>query len=235
MLFALNQGVGSLGLGSTLLSVLAYPNDSGKRENFAKALICGSVTEMNRDTDRFGEPTEVHRMMCDGRDHTATERMIKAGCRIIANERLIAAKMASPSFHAFLADKAGRQRPPIVPTHAGLDMLSQISIDLGDPGRPRDGRGRTPSGGAAELNKGNILSRCWTPSLPVLHLCIALALGIDRTPTLAEKKGTNIGDLLFDEDLLLWIIKFAEECGPMVAEKFNIDKTIMHDINMLRE
>ena len=120
MLFASNQRVWSLDQFRPPYQCSPIQTIVVNEKTLAKALTCGSVTEMNRDTDRFGEPTQVTRMTRDGRDHTAMEPTTKAACRTIANERLIAAKMASPSFTRSSPTRPER-RAPIVRTDVALD------------------------------------------------------------------------------------------------------------------
>ena len=56
MTFTIDPRAGTLELGALFLGVLAYPKEEQKRDLFMGALICAAVSEMKRDTNRYGEP-----------------------------------------------------------------------------------------------------------------------------------------------------------------------------------
>jgi hypothetical protein len=99
-------------------------------------------------------------------------------------------------------------------------MLTAISIDLDDPDRPRDGRGRKPFGGSSEGNKSNILQRTWARSVPVLHLAIALEHTIDE----AGIPDPDFGFILFDDALCKLAYDSAAIIKPLVAKVFGIER-----------
>ena len=210
----LDKEIWPLRLGSLYLSVLAYPVKTRKRERFRAALICEAAAEMKRDPARYGEPPDALHIVSSVRDISAMERAIKDGCRIISGQRFIAAKMALGEYAAFLADKIGEQRPTVVPSHSSNKMLEAISIER-DDARRRDSRGRKSRGGASELSTGNIISRIWTPSLPVLHLAIPLYVSFP--------KDMSVGDVLFDLDLCTRLMEQSKIQAPTLAMKFEID------------
>lgn len=208
----------SLQLGSLFLSLLAYPASLTDREKFAGALVHASVDMMVREAATFGEAPENLRLIAKLADRAEVDRLIKKGVSVISNQRLIAAEMARREYVANLEDSLSIPRPPSIPTHASDVIIAKVSNDLDDTRRLKDGRGRKAPGGTPDCNKGNILDRRWSPSLPVLHMAIAM----DSLIRQLALDGLNFGDILFDVSICAWLIKQSEIHRPVVAEIFGI-------------
>ncbi|MGH6843027.1 MAG: hypothetical protein ACREDV_13245 [Methylocella sp.] len=101
---------------------------------------------------------------------------------------MLAAAQALPEFHAYVAKKSGNPVPMEVLTRASAEMLVHVGAALGEP-RRRDARGRTRREDRTDYNKGNISKEIWNPSLPVLHMALALDSAI-RNGTI-HKKGNE--------------------------------------------
>lgn len=202
--------VPSIECGPKFLAALAYPKSKRSQDHFAGAILC-LAAESSR-------PPEAVRLVCLMQDRTQVERELKRGIRFIA-DRLAAAKMAFPEFHAHVSDHIGERRPAKVPTHSSAEMLASINFDLRHTNRPRDTRGRKVKDDGTDFNAGNINSRIWGPSLPVLHMAVALHREIGT-----EK--TSVGDIVFDPDRCLRLINNSEIQRPIVAEKFKIEEQI---------
>jgi len=192
--------------GPMFLAALAYPKSKRSREHFAGAILCLAA--------EASWTSEEVRLVCLMQDRTKVDRELKRGIRLIA-DRLAAAKMAFPEYHAHVSDHIGERRPAKVPSHSSAEMFASINFDLRRPDRPRDKRGRNLKSDGTDFNAGNIKSRIWKPSLPVLHMAIALDREIGT-----EK--TSVGDVVFDPDRCLRLIKNSETHRPIVAEKFKI-------------
>ena len=105
-------------------------------------------------------------------------------------------------------------REPIdaVPTHASKAMIETLSAHIIEK-RSRRGAGRSDHGG---VETANILDRHWKPSLPVLHMALALYSFIDG-------EGINIGEILYNgekrEAITLYAAIFREAVGPSSKSK----------------
>ncbi len=204
--------------GALFTGTLAFPENPTRAEHTAGALICLAVDQMVSKPEQWGEAPENLRLVCRLRNHSDCEKIIQDATRVISSERLIAAKAAWPTIHAALCDDAGIDRPRFVPSILSKEMIAAISVDLSDPKRQRSSRGRKATGGEAEGNKGNIYNRCIKPSSAVLHLAIALHINT------GDNNGLNIGDLLFDGEKTLEMIRLSSRLAPVVAEKLRIDR-----------
>jgi hypothetical protein len=193
--------------GALLLATLAYPLDRRARDRFWAAICTKCLDHLDRyHRDENREQPPLHLMQ----DREIVRGDFEQGFWVINCERLIAAKMGAPIW-------AGRKRELTGLIHPGLRVVGPTSkeswtaaavdldhpVRLSMPKRARSGRRRKPSSG----NKGNIINRHWNPSLPAIHLAIALHEYIhDNIP---QVEGINLGDLLTDKEALSWIIVTA--------------------------
>jgi len=207
-------------LGGIFLGILAYPKSIHKQDRYASALIWRAVKEMASNPGRYGELPEIFRLACLMPDLTEIERELNRGAAIISRERLPAIKWASCELHAHVCNYLGIPHPKKVPSHASAEMLAALSRDLKREDRPRDRRG--PKSKRDRTEDRNILTRVWRPSLPVLHIALALDVAIGGDPVLLAANGANIGDILFDPALCLRLIEESEIIRPFIAEKFQI-------------
>jgi hypothetical protein len=110
----------------------------------------------------------------------------------------MAGNMALP----LIFDAAGFQ-VELAPDGAGLSSLNQIAgITAKLIGGERGGDG------------GNVKTRIWAPSKPVLHLCAALAV-IMRCYW--DRWGQNLWGLLEDPDAIRELVRTAEMYRPVIA------------------
>lgn len=150
---------------------------------------------------------------------------MRNGCNLIARERLIAAKMGYPTVHAFMADRFGVTHP-LAPSHMAGKMLEAVAVDLRSTER-MSGRGRKPKGDSADQNDSNIKSRVWKPTLPVLHLALALHAEMNNAsliPNGDSVDALNLGDILLDEACPLRLLSYANELRSCVRCALNIEE-----------
>ena len=153
-----------------LLAVLAYPDDKKARTRFEHAAYFKIIEHLSKhpgwkNSNQWLRPDYLLL------DRKMAETEYKRGIRLIRYSRMIAAKMAAPTDCCFFAFEKGRDSRGaggklaeygyFAPTSA--ELIAEVSMDL-DRLRKKD----------TTANKGNITERCWTPSKPVLHLCLAL-------------------------------------------------------------
>jgi hypothetical protein len=96
----------------------------------------------------------------------------KRGVKVLMNERLEAARMASPVWAAAVERITGIPHPGLKTLgRLSREMLTEVSHSL-DERRRRNIEG---------YNKGNISARVWKPSKPVIHLCLGMRRVIEET------------------------------------------------------
>jgi hypothetical protein len=155
--------------GARVYGVLAYPDDPKARERFDDAL-CYLAIQTSADADPSFKYTykliRPHHLL---QDPHVVDREYEEGSRMIADRRLIAAKMAAPTVAEAQAAEMGAAFAGPAPKPFSLDVLTAVDLDLDD--RPRRGKSKSKP---STLSSGNIAHRHWKPSRPVLHLSIAL-------------------------------------------------------------
>ncbi len=201
--------------GAALLALLAYPADRTARARFDKALRYKAVADHLALDREWANSQQMVRPADLLHDPHLAAKYLTTGCRIISNERLIAAKMAAPSFAARLRDEGVDL--PVRDSASVTEMARRVTIDL-DARRKKDHK-------PAEGNDKNVLSRAWTPSKPVLHIALGLHIVIHHHSPMANSEGLNVGDILFDIDLTLKVISLAQFILPRLPNLFEIPAT----------
>ena len=176
---------------AVFIATLAFPTQSKKAERLARYLINVVGDHIAAWSDMPNPELDQLRVKYPQGNRKRGNAVFRHATEIISSKRLIVAEMARPELHAACFDQLRLARPVDVPTHCSLKMITVISMNLDDPARQRDGRGRKAIGGESECNKANIHRRCWQSSLPVLHMALAL-----RAETIsANRSGFNAIDL----------------------------------------
>jgi hypothetical protein len=219
-MWSLDSRIASLELGATFLRTLAHPNEKLKSLRFGGALIGEAVRAMEKDPALLGESPEALRLAC--KTQANSEMILRHGFHVINRQRLVAAAQALPQYHAYVAAKSGHPHPREVPTHASEKMLAQVGAVLDEP-RRRDNRGRKrKADNRTDFNKGNLLKEIWTPSLPVLHMALAVDAAIRQGRILKNSGEAKIMHVLFRADLCAWLVSQSNIYGPIVSELFEI-------------
>lgn len=192
-----------------LFAVLAYPDDKKRRQLFEDALCNKFIREFSKNPE-WSSTTQAIRPRHALMDAGQADSQLKRGVRIINDERLIAAKMGAPAFAEVVQRVTGIVHPGLKaagPTSD--DAWTAVAADL-------DQRRKHKSDG----NKGNVISRAWSPSRPVIHLCLALHGVIHRAGVGASVLG--LGDFLFDRGLVAEVVNAATPAFEVVQHAFGI-------------
>ena len=195
------------------IAILAYPESAVSRDAFAGAMLCKVFDD---EQPWEGEiDCECVRLACLMQDRDKVETTIKKGVRIIDEQRIEAAYAAWPRWIELLREASDREPIDSVPTHASQAMIEALSAHIIEKrSRRRRGDGQSDHGG---VGTANILDRHWKPSLPVLHMALALYSFIDG-------EGINIEEILYNgekrEAITLYAAIFREAVGAL----FKIEK-----------
>lgn len=212
---------------ASLLAVLAYPEDRKARRRFEHAAYFKIVERLAKDA-AWRNSNQTLRPDYLLQDRHQVEREYKRGIRIIRQERMIAAKMAIPTecYIAAVANGPGSQGSGgelaktngyLPPT--SLEWIAEVSMDL-DRLRKKD----------SNANKGNITRRCWTPSKPVLHLCIALQLTFNVGKEMSYLD-CPIEALFNNSGLIMTIINDARSRRKFTSYAFDIPESQQIDLD----
>ena len=184
------------------LAILAYPESASLRDAFAGAMLC-KVFDNKQPYDAEIDCESV-RLACLMQDRSKVETAIQKGVRIIDEQRIEAADAAWPLWIELLRRAGDREPIDSVPTHASKEMIGRLSAHIIEK-RTRRGAGRSDRG---VVGTANILDRHWKPSLPVLHMALALYSFIDG-------EGINIDAILYNgekrEAVTLYAAFFRED------------------------
>lgn len=82
----------------------------------------------------------------------------------------------------------------------------------------------------SNANKGNITRRCWTPSKPVLHLCIALQLTFNVGKEMSYLD-CPIEALFNNSGLIMTIINDARSRRKFTSYAFDIPESQQIDLD----
>jgi hypothetical protein len=184
-----------------LFAVIAYPYSQKDRVRFSDAICGWMLGQFIAANDQEWEPTSQARYWRALVKGPNVE--LAKGFRVINRERLIAAKMAAPGLEEFRQFMTQRRQPGWAPRPTSDEVIEAVSADLHHPKRPAT-RGRKGDGGG---NRENIISRHWTPSKPVLHLCLSLHLNIHALSP--NREDLHLGDFLPSKDTIAGIIGLA--------------------------
>ena len=121
--------------GARVYSVLAYPDDPKARQRFDDALCYIGIKTLGDADGQWRHTYQPIRPFHLLQHPDAVDMTYAEGSRIIANERLIAAKMAAPTY-AKQAQEIGLTLPK-QPTPLSLEVVAAVAVDLDD--RPRRG------------------------------------------------------------------------------------------------
>jgi hypothetical protein len=188
-----------------LFAVLAYPEDKSDRGRFADALCNSLLRHFATDpawADELQNTRPRHWMV----DAETADMRCKHGMKIINEERLIAAKMASQTWAAAIP-RPDLEKPARPTSRA---MLTAVSIDLDER------RGTVTDG----YNKGNLVDRHWSTSKPVLHLCLGMHRVIHETAT--DQRTCTIGDFYYNRELTRAVITSAAPVFKLAEQRFGI-------------
>ena len=195
---------------ATLFGIIAYPDaaDWKRRALFETAMYYKAVAGMVEESQHWARTHQPIRPGLLVQDPKRMQVEFQRGVRIIANERLIAAKMAGPTINRFNRDR-GQSISNNLDSHSAPTSeaaWTAASLDL-DERRGKNSRG----------NKGNMVDRHWKPSHPVLHLSLALHEVIALESPQPGAAGLNVGDFMRSPELLLAVIVRAQAVWPAVA------------------
>jgi hypothetical protein len=156
-----------------LFAVLAYLDDKAARTRFADA-TCNVMLRQFAAAD----PTLVDTPQATVRprhwmlEPDKADLTWKRGVKVLMDERLEAARMASPRWATAVEQITGLPHPGLKNLgHLSGEMLAAISSSLDER------RGNSTEG----YNKRNIGTRVWKTSKPVIHLCLGMRRVIEET------------------------------------------------------
>lgn len=206
--------------GALFLAVLAYPEDKNARKRFERATYFKIVEHLAKN-NTWKNSNQTLRPDYLLQDRKLVEKEYKRGIRIIRQERMIAAQIAAPMDCYLVALVNGR---------GSIGSGGQLADENGYP-RPISETSMVQASIAwdeirkknTNMNDGNIKTRCWKPSKPVLHLCLALQV------TFNVGEEMSYLDLPFEEffnnpNLIMTIIERAKFYRNFTANVFDIPK-----------
>jgi hypothetical protein len=199
-----------------LFAVIAYPDSQKDRVRFSDA-ICGWVLgELAQDDPEWAsapQPTKPRYWLAFAKGTTVE---IAKGLRVINRQRVIAAKMAAQRYEEYRLFAMEGREPGWAQRPTSGKVIDAISMDLMHPER-RATRGRK---GKGTVDGENVTSRVWTPSRPVLHLCLALHQAVHvLSPNQQE---LNFGDFLTSKTPIAGIIREAAPISIAMRPCFDI-------------
>jgi hypothetical protein len=200
-----------------LFAVLAYPDDKRTRDRFADAVCNVMLRQFATDPTWANELQNTRpRHWLIGAEKADQEW--QQGMLILNEERFMAAKMAAPKWAGFVRQETGVIHPGLkVVGPTSNEMLTTISIELDER-----------RGTETDFNKGNIVSRQWSTSKPVLHLCLGMHKVIHDTA--ADHLTFNPWDFFFDRNLTAAVIDKAAAVFQAAKQVFNIDPDQMVEV-----
>ena len=189
--------------------MLAYPTEADGQRRFDDAICNKLLREFARHSE-WADAPQTMRPRHAFLDPIVADRKFEAGIKVINEQRILAGKMASPTWAGYLQEQLGVTFPDLeIVGPTSIPAWTAAAIDL-DRYRETDTEG----------DKSNIVRRCWTPSKPVLHLCIALHIVLHaEAPNLP---GLNIGNFFDDGELIQKVMGWANYIFPSVPDLFKI-------------
>ena len=181
-----------------ILSWIVYPTDEGRRERWANAVVLLALRKAAQRDPRWQTEEVPIRVGVLLQDPSVAERQNKHAS-LILRDRILAGNMAVP-----LIAKAARITVKFAPDGSDLSSLNQIAAKLAEL-----------IGGKGGGDVGNVKTRIWRESKPVLHLCAALAAILLRY--WRDRWDKNLWGLLEDPDVICELVETAEMCRPVIA------------------
>jgi hypothetical protein len=199
-----------------LFGVIAYPDDRRARERFSDA-ICNVLLRYFAADPPRADTLQAARPWHLLADPRRADIECKKGWSIINDQRLEAAKMASPKWASFVSEQTGLIHPGLrVIGPTSNEMVAAVAVDL-DERRGTDTEG----------NKGNIVSRVWTKSKPVIHLCLGLHKVVHD---LAHDHRSLSIETLFHRDIIRAVIETAAPVFEAAEHVFGIPRGDMIEV-----
>jgi hypothetical protein len=184
--------------GATLLALIAYPEDDATdtRRSQAWSSLCADALRVRYlDTPEENRPQRmkpIHAFRSEAdiaRDMKAIQRR--------SRDRMVAAKIAIACLKALV--EGPQFKMPRGMTRLSLNQLCEFVLaDVG------------------QQDPGNVETRIWRPSRPVIHLATAIAVVMDE---LERRTGTKIDyrHLLTERVIIEDIVRHAAAYEPLIA------------------
>jgi hypothetical protein len=174
--------------GAALVSVLVLPSksDTRARSNLEASLCAEYLRDQYFNKDKENTPILVKPKYAFRAEADIRRDRKTLGRRL--RDRMFAAHMAI----ALLQNAIGHK--PKLPKGVRRLSLNELAAEAADK--------------LDQADAGNVESRIWRPSVPVIHLAAAVAVAINN----GERKGlprTSIGDIVHDRKLIEEIVRDA--------------------------
>lgn len=183
--------------GARLLALIAYPVDDANDTRRSNAFGSLCAFELRTRSDNAAKEAVPQRMkpIYAFRSETTMNREV-AALRRLSRDRMVAAKMAIVCLKA-LVEGAEFKRPKGL-KRLSLNQLSEFVL-----------------ADAGQQDPGNVETRIWRRSRPVIHLATAIALVIDQH----ERAGREIDfrDFLAERAIVETVIRQAEGHELLIA------------------
>jgi hypothetical protein len=183
--------------GAMLLALIAYPEDDAnetRRCNSFGSLCAFALRARYENTAEENVPQSMKPIYAF-RSETTVEREVKALQRLL-RDRMVAAKMAIVCLKALV--QGSDFEPPKGLKRLSLNQLSEFVLT-----------------DAGQQDAGNVETRIWRRSRPVVHLAAATAVVIDQL----ERAGRKIDfrHFLTERSIVEAVVRHAKEYEPLVA------------------
>ncbi len=212
-------------IGAQFLACLAYPVDAAKRAKFFGALIYYGYSKLPASIG-YGMAIRGLTHLIKTECNASVQDVLNRGIGVITSKRLIAAKMAHPTFvAALMEERFSVPLPGPVPSFGSEAMMEAIARDLLEPGR-KSNRGPKPAS-TDSRNDANVLNRQWKESRPSL----ALGLTVHELCFRSGVDGFDIDSLFADRELARRLCKYAASINGLVVKKFKLEQYVQIIIN----
>lgn len=184
--------------GAVLFAYLAFPEpDADIQRGEAQVALCNLALHAMAQEDPASmwvpQPIKPGHLIMSEQDVARIMRTFDGRLR----DRLVAARMAIP-----LLQEAEAGSPPKLPdgvARLSISQMSEFVLDVSSEGSP-----------------GNVRSRVWAPSLPVIHLATATAVAL----SLAQRSGAprlDVHVLGRSPDFIRFVVQEAEKYEHLFA------------------
>lgn len=208
-------------IGAMFLSCLAYPKDRQKRAKYFGALIYYGYAKLPASVG-YGMAIRGMTHLIKSECNASVQDILNQGQLVISSKRLIAAKMAYPTFATALTKEwHGLDLPQSAPSFGSVAMMESIARDLQDPAR-KSKRGRKPKTASDPRNDANILNRQWKES----RASLALALTVHEYCRTQGDDSFQIDSLFADQDLAWRLCKYAAAINGIVVQNFELKQYV---------
>ena len=184
--------------GAVLMVQLACPEPSMSDQILGELhqCICHSAIRARADSDSdWAGRTQSIKPMYAFIDSEELERTLRAIKRRL-RDRMVAARMAIPYLQKVATGKVPKLPPGI--KRLSLNQMSEMVLD--DLGMDE---------------AGNVETRVWRQSIPVIHLATAVAVVMDQFETSHEIQ-ISIGDFLTKPGLVRDVLNLAEQYAELI-------------------